>query len=243
MHRSPPSALLALVLLAPLAPTAHVLAQDMVTLHGVTIDLNDDVTVVYSKNFATCAHMRSSDAACAQYGPLTHTANIFCTQGNMVTVTMPRTAFTAGFGAGDRVFMVHGNNGNVRSACVTVECDGAYGTGCAGAGGVPVLSAANACPPAGGSLDLALSNGPPGSVAILGLGLAQANLPLLGCNLLVGSIGATVLLPLDPAGAATFSLALPPGITGVAVTSQAFVLDSSGPQAFTATRGLLIRVS
>ena len=38
------------------------------TLHSVTIDASNDVTVVYSKNFATCAHMRFSDATCTQNG-------------------------------------------------------------------------------------------------------------------------------------------------------------------------------
>ncbi|MBK8098070.1 MAG: hypothetical protein IPK26_13245 [Planctomycetes bacterium] len=240
MHRHhPPAALLALVMLATGAPA---IAQDMVTLHSVTIDANNDVRVVYSKNFATCAHMRFSDAACAQSGSLTHVANHFCTSGTMVTIIVPLTVFTAGFGAGSSVFMHHGNNGGVRSTCVTVGCDGTYGSGCPGSGGVPVLSAVDACPPAGGTLSLALSNGPVGSVAILGFGLSPTSLPLFGCNLLVAGIGGTFFLPLDGAGAASFAALVPAGTSGISITSQAFVLDNSGPQGFSATAGLVIRV-
>ena len=218
------------------------LAQDVVTLHSVTIGATNNVTVVYSKNFATCAHLRFSNATCTQYGPLTHVANIFCTQGNMVSVTMPSTAFVAGFGPGIPVFLVHGNNSNVRSACVTVAYDGAYGTGCAGAAGTPVLGATNAAPPAGGSLDLTVSNGPPGSLAVLGLGLTQLTFPLFGCNLLIGAVQGTVVVPFGGSGSGGFSLPLPLGSGGVSFTAQAFVLDIGGPQGFSATNGLLVQV-
>jgi hypothetical protein len=237
-HTSFPAALLTAALLSIATATA----QDVVDLHSVTVDVNNNVTVVYSKNFATCAHLRSSNATCTQYGPLTHFANIFCTQGNMVSVTMPSTAFVAGFGAGDSVFMVHGNNSNVRSACVTVECNGAFGSGCAGTSGTPVLGAVSACPPAGGSLDFVIANGPVGSVAILGLGLTQTNFPLLGCNLLIGSVAGTATVIFDGFGDGGFSLPLPASSAGFALTAQAFTLDNGGPKGFAATNGLLVRV-
>jgi hypothetical protein len=228
--------------LALLLPGMPLLAQDAITLHSVTIEANDDVTVVYSKNFATCAHMRFSDTSCNQFGALTHVQNHFCTQGANVTISVPLSAFVGPFGPGIPVFMHHGNNSGVRSACVTVGCNGAYGPACNGSGGPPVLGSPDVCPPAGGSLQLALTNGLPGSLAILGLGLAQANLPVLGCTLLVDAIGATVFLPLDGTGAAALSIPLPPGINGLSVTAQAFVLDGGGPQGFAATNGLRIRI-
>jgi hypothetical protein len=232
--------LLASLLVFPLAAPA--LAQDVVTLHSVTIDANDDVTVVYSKNFATCAHLRFSDPTCALNGPLTHVANLFCTQGANVAVTVPLTSFVAGFAPETPVFLVHGNNGNVRSACVTVECDGAYGNGCAGLAGVPVLDALDDCPPAGGSLDLLLAGAAPSSLAVLGFGLVQTTVPLFGCNLLIGAVQGTVVVVLDGSGAGSFSLPLPPGIAGFTFPTQAFVLDAGGPQGFSATNGLLVRV-
>lgn len=221
---------------------APAFAQDVVSLHSVTLDANNSVTVVYSKNFATCAHLRFGNATCTQFGPLTHVANHFCAQGTMVAVTLPATAFVAGFGPGIPVFLVHGNNSSVLSACVTVVCDGVYGTGCAGTAGVPLLGAVDVCPPAGGSLDLDVTNGPPGSVAVLGFGLGQASIPLLGCNLLVGSVLGTTTLSLDAAGAGNFVLPLPVGSAGATFTVQSFALDLGGPQGFSATNGLLVRV-
>lgn len=222
--------------------TASLVAQDVVTLHSVTIAANDDVTVVYSKNFATCAHMRFSNATCTQSGGLTHVANHFCAQGTNVSITLPSTAFLAGFGPGISVFLVHGNNPGVQSSCVTVDCDGVYGTGCAGATGVPVLDAVDACPPAGGQLDLDVSNGAVGSLAVLGFGLQQTSIPLFGCTLLLTPVLATTVVFLDGTGSGTFSLPLPPGIGGASITAQAFVLDTAGPQGFSATNGMLVRI-
>ena len=237
---SPRYAIIATVLLAVAA--VPVLAQDVVTLHSVTVLANNDVTVVYSKNFATCAHMRFNNATCSSSGALTHVNNLFCTQGTQVSVTLPPTAFVAGFGPGIHVFMVHGNNAGVSSPCVTVGCNGVFGVGCAGTAGVPVLGATDHCPSAGTTFSFAISNAQPGSVAVLGFGFGQASVPLLGCNLLLGSIAVTITLPLDGSGAASFPFPLPLNARGVALTSQAYALDAGGPQGFSATNGLLIRV-
>lgn len=217
-------------------------AQDVVSLHSVTLDAANNVTVVYSKNFATCAHMRFNNTTCTQNGPLTHVNNLFCSQGSFVTVTVPSTAFVAGFGPGVPVYMVHGNNSGVFSACVNVGCNGAYGTGCAGTAGSPGLDANDDCPPSGTTLDLTVSNGLPGSVAVLGFGLTQTNLPLFGCSLLIDTVVATVVVPFNGSGAGTFLFPLPVGSNGAVFTTQAFALDGGGPQGFAATNGLLVRV-
>jgi hypothetical protein len=222
--------------------SAPATAQDVVTLHSVTIDASNNVVVVYSKNFATCAHMRFNNAQCTQNGPLTHVQNLFCTSGTNVTVTLPMSSFVTGFGPHISVFMVHGNNGGVASPCVTVECDGAYGTGCAGATGVPVLDAVDDCPVSPGSLDLLVTNGPAGSIGVLAFGDTQVNVPVFGCNLLIAPVLATVVVFFDANGAASFSLPLPPGLAGVSVTTQTFAFDAAGPQGFSATNGLLVRV-
>ena len=160
----------------------------------------------------------------------------------MVSVTLPPTAFVAGFGPGIPVLLVHGNNSGVRSACVNVLCDGVYGLGCAGALGVPRLSTPNACPTAGATLDLSVTNGPVGTLAAFGLGFGQGSAPLLGCTLLVASLHATIFVVLDGSGASSLPVALPPGSTGVSFTAQGFVLDGSGPQGFTATNGVVVQV-
>ncbi len=218
-------------------------AQDVVTLQSVTIDADDDVTVIYSKNFATCAHLRLGNATCTQFGPLVHVQNHFCAQGTLVAVTVPKSVLTAAFEPGIEVFLVHGNNPNVRSGCVTVVCDGVYGIGCAGTTGTPALAVDDACPPAPGAFDLTVSNGAAGSLGVVGFGTAQGTVPLFGCTLLLGgSLLATAVVPLDALGQGALSVPLPPGSGGFELTAQAFVFDVGGPQDFSATNGLRIRV-
>lgn len=106
---------------------------------------------------------------------------------------------------------------------------------------MPLHGAVNACPPEG-RLDLGVTDGQPGSVAVLGLGLDQASIPLLGCNLLVGSVLGTTTLSLDAAGAGNCLLPLPLGVAGATFSAQSSALDLGGPQGFTATNGLLGRV-
>jgi hypothetical protein len=219
-----------------------VVAQDVVDLHRVSIDLNNVVTIVYSKNFATCAHMRFSDATCSQFGALTHVQNHWCASGTQVVSTVPLAMFNSGFGPNIPVFMVHGNNSNVRSACLDVVGDGKYGTGCAGSAGIPVLDTANALPLAGTTIDLDVTNGPASSLAVLGFGLSQTSIPVLGCDLLISPVLATVVVSFDASGAGTFSLPLPVTSVGATVTAQAFALDVGGPQGFSATNGLQITV-
>jgi hypothetical protein len=221
---------------------APALAQDVVTLHSVTVLANNDVTVVYSKNFPTCAHMRFNNSTCTQSGNLTHVNNLFCTMGNQVSITLPPTAFVAGFGPGIPVFMVHGNNSGVASPCVTVGCNGAFGTGCAGTLGTPVLDSTDDCPRPGTTFTLTITNALPGSFAVLGLGFGQGNAPLLGCTVLLGSLEATEFLLLDGSGSSASTYTVPLALTGVQFTSQAYVFDTGGPQDFAATNGLLIRI-
>jgi hypothetical protein len=235
-----PTLLTALLAAASLA--APVAAQDVVDLHRVSIDLNNVVTVVYSKNFATCAHMRFSNATCTLTGALTHVQNHWCASGTQVVSTVPLAMFNAGFGPNIPVFMVHGNNGNVRSGCLDVVGDGKYGTGCAGSGGVPVLDTANALPLAGTTIDLDVTNGPAGSLAVLGFGLSPTGIPVLGCNLLISPVLATVVVAFDGSGAGTFPLPLPVTSVGAVFTAQAFALDVGGPQGFSATNGLQVTV-
>jgi len=231
-----------LTVAALFATAPRATAQDSVTLHSVTVHVDNTATVVYSKNFATCAHMRFSNATCTQLGALTHVANWFCTLGNNVSLNLPLSAFVAGFGPNVPVLMVHGNNSGVASPCVDVVCDGVYGTGCAGTHGVPVLATPNACPPAGSNLDLAASNGPHGSLAVFGFGFGQASVPLFGCNLLVASLQSTLFVLLDGAGATSLTMPLPPGVTGVMFHAQLFAIDAGGPQGFSATNGVEVHV-
>lgn len=231
---------LSLVVAAGLA--VSVSAQDAVTLHSVTVRADDTVTVVYSKNFATCAHMRFSSATCGPSGVMTHTNNLFCAQGTNVSVTVPATAFVAGFEVGDPVYMVHGNNGGIASPCVVVGYDGAYGVGCAGANGVPSLTTNGDAPLAGTAVDFTIGNGVPASIAVLGFALDQVSVPVIGCTLLIFPVLGVVSVPFDAAGSGTFVFPTPVSAVGVQFTVQAFALDVAGPQGFSATVGREIHV-
>jgi peptidoglycan hydrolase-like protein with peptidoglycan-binding domain/protocatechuate 3,4-dioxygenase beta subunit len=86
---------------------------DAVTLSSAAI-VGDQLTVSYSKNFATCAHLLTSSSA------ITHTNNFYCTQGNNITITQPLSGFTS-VSSDAQVKLCHGNNYNTCSSLVSVS--------------------------------------------------------------------------------------------------------------------------
>ncbi|MDO8468590.1 MAG: FG-GAP-like repeat-containing protein [Candidatus Peribacter sp.] len=82
------------------------------TLTSVVIN-GQNVTVIYSKVFDTCAHLLSDPGS-----SLVHTQNVFCEIGTNITVTQPLSEVRVT--AGQRVKLCHGNNANICSAVVTV---------------------------------------------------------------------------------------------------------------------------
>lgn len=232
--------LLSLVVAA--ATAAFAPTQDVVTLHSVTVRADDTVAVVYSKNFATCAHMRFGNATCTQTGAMTHAQNLFCAQGTNVTVTVAQSSFVAAFGPGSRVYMVHGNNSAVASPCIDVAYDGAYGIGCAGTAGVPSLTTNGDAPLAGTTIDFTIGNGVPASIAVLGFATDQVAVPVIGCTLLIFPVLGIVSVPFDAAGSGAFVFPTPASAVGVRFSVQAFALDPAGPQGFSATVGREIHV-
>ena len=88
-------------------------AGQTVTLDSVVVS-NGQVAVTYSKDFATCAHLKLLN------GTLVHSQNWFCTQGTNVVVNVALSGFNASFGLGIDVILCHGNNGSICSAPVTV---------------------------------------------------------------------------------------------------------------------------
>lgn len=216
-------------------------AQDAVTLHSVTVLPANQVRVVYSKNFATCAHLRASNAACSSLGGLVHVQNWFCTSGTNVTIVLPTSAFTAGFGPGASLRMVHGNNSGVSSGCVTVACDFSYGVACPGTNGSPVLTA-NCCPAAGTTMSFDVTNAVPGGYGAIGFGLAQTSVPLLGCTLLLDQILVVEPLQFDANGAFSLPLPLPATVSGATLNAQVYTLDGLGPDGFAATKAVFVQV-
>jgi uncharacterized repeat protein (TIGR01451 family) len=95
---------------------SSVASAETVTLHSVTKDTNaQTLTVIYSKDFATCAHLVTSSFQ------ITHSNNFFCTQGNNVSVTQPLSAFPLiQNGSVSSVKLCNGNNYGVCSALVEI---------------------------------------------------------------------------------------------------------------------------
>jgi hypothetical protein len=82
-----------------------------VRLPSVFRDASDNVTVTYSKNFATCGHILNTS------NTVLHVANLFCDPGNITKVV---TAAEFNAIPGQQVKMCHGNNYSVCSPLVVV---------------------------------------------------------------------------------------------------------------------------
>jgi hypothetical protein len=104
----------AILVLFVLATT--VVAQT-VTLQSVVVSGNQ-ATVTYSKDFATCAHLRL-----VSNGSLVHAQNWFCTSGTNVAISVALTGFNAGFQLGAQVILCHGNNYNICGGPVAITVD------------------------------------------------------------------------------------------------------------------------
>src|SRR5437870_504118 len=91
-----------------LAVVASSLAAQTVSLQSVVVN-GGQVTVTYSKDFATCAHLELLN------GQLVQTQNFFCTQGTNVVVNVPLSGFNSLFALGIQVMLCHGNNGSICS--------------------------------------------------------------------------------------------------------------------------------
>lgn len=119
-----------------------------------------------------------------------------------------------------------------------------FGQGCAGfLGTVPSLSGGG-CPAAGGQVTIQIEGGLPGSSAILVFGLAPANLPLGGgCALLVAPLlGPQVVLPLSGTGGISVPGVIPPTLSNVSFSMQAFVIDATNPIGASSTNGLTLTI-
>jgi hypothetical protein len=134
----------------------------------------------------------------------------------------------------------------LRDAAARLSCAGSslcHGVGCAGSGGtVPILSVGG-CPTPGGTVTLAVSQGLPGSAALLALGLVRAGEPMGGgCFLLLTPPWFSgIVLPLSGSGSASLPVTLPRAFLG-SLTLQAFLLDGGVPQGFSDTNGIEVTI-
>jgi hypothetical protein len=219
---------LPVLLLAVLAVPAR--AQN-VDLHTIRVAPRGDVVVVYSKDFATCAHIMTPTQQ------LVHTANLWCTQANQVASVHPGSAFNASFIVGNPVKMCHGNNYGLCSPLRTITSGptlSADGWNLSlQAGGTRAFTIDAGTPHAGrGYLMLGTASGTAGftfgshTIPLTPDGYFFFTLTSPNTFPLAGSAGA-----LDPAGRATATLTLPAGLSSALiglVLHHAFVVLSPG---------------
>jgi hypothetical protein len=203
-----------------------------VTLTSVVVSGNQ-ATVTYSKDFATCAHLKLLN------GTLVHAQNWFCTQGVNVAITVPLTGFNSLFQLGTQVILCHGNNGSICSAPVMIIVDPALvatpPTISLAAGGVQTLAADASVLAAGASYLVAgtLSGTSPGLfldpfVVALNFDawtqftLDNPNTPPLGG--FQGILSAT--------GTTTATISIPPGVpavfAGIVVNNVVGIVTAGG---------------
>jgi hypothetical protein len=217
---------------AIVAVVASSVAAQTVTLQSVIVS-GSQATVTYSKDFATCAHLKLLD------GTLVHAANFFCTSGTNVAISVPLSGFNAGFQLGVQVMLCHGNNGSICSAPVTVIVDpalvGAPPTVSLAAGGVHQLSVGASALAAGGFYLIAgtVSGTSPGFP--VGQFLVPLNpddwfnvtvsnpdtFPLSGFQGLLDAAGNAVATLTVPAG-------LPPSLAGLVINHAVGVVTPGG---------------
>lgn len=227
------------VLLASALLTASAFAGggSSVDLHKVEVDpMTATVTVEYSKDFATCAHMKDTS------GALVHTNNVFCTSGNHVVVVLPLSEFKSNFAVGAQVDLCHGNNGGICSPFVTVTsaatCQADLGFG--GPGNVHI-SVCGSPLATGQTATFTVASNLPSAAGFLFISLTSAPtfVPPLGGTILPLPILVTVPLATDGTG----SLVVPgvPGGSGpVAVFVQTVFADGAQPKGFAVSNALRI---
>lgn len=108
--------------------------------------------------------------------------------------------------------------------------------GLGGAAGAPELRGRGAM--LGGSTAQWSVAAPANLPVLLGLGLRRIDAPLLG-GVMVPLPDVVTVLVLDAQGQASYSTPLPHGLpAGIALHSQAWIIDATGPQGFTASNAL-----
>jgi choice-of-anchor B domain-containing protein len=119
-----------------------------------------------------------------------------------------------------------------------------YGAGTAGTGGlVPTIDYSGGFAKVGnGTYAITNTNVKASAPVALIVGVASANVPVLGINLLVDIVQPTLVFSgnANAQGIANFPIAIPPNASWAGVTyyAQSIVLDSGGPQNLAATRGM-----
>jgi len=112
------------------------------------------------------------------------------------------------------------------------------GAGLAGVSGVPELVGSGPLV-IGAAASFTLSGAKPAAIATLIVGLAAADLPLLG-GTLVPSPDVMVPVVVDASGGHALAVSWPAGLQGLHLSMQHWVVDPAGPFGYSASNGLLI---
>ncbi len=128
------------------------------------------------------------------------------------------------------------------AACGTFQ---SYGAPCGNPAGVTPSLSMDGCATAGGFIDLEISNGPPGALAFLALGLGQTSVPIgAGCSWYLSPTLPSLFgpLPLQGPGPGQGSFHLnamiPLGAPAAVITHQVLVADATAPLGFTTTNAV-----
>ena len=219
-----------------LAGSASAGGGSSVSLHRVEVDVAaQQVTVEYSKDFATCAHMKDAS------NQLVHTSNVFCTAGNDVVTVLPLSAFTGSFAIGASVKLCHGNNANICSPFVTVTagtCQADLGFG--GPGDV-TISVCGADLSGGQTATYELNSSLASSPGLLFVSLTSnpTFVPVLGGTIVPLPILVNVAFVTDAAGD-VIAPGIPGGSGPLSVYAQAVVADAAQPKGYAVSNAIRI---
>ena len=118
-----------------------------------------------------------------------------------------------------------------------------YGTGCPGSGGVQPYLAADGMPAIGTTFSLRVAGGAPGAPAVMLIASTRANIPILGCSLLVGPLLADVPLALDLDGRVRLPLSVALHLPQADLTVQVVIADAGAANGLiSATNGVELRL-
>ncbi|MCA8956893.1 MAG: hypothetical protein KDC87_12520 [Planctomycetes bacterium] len=174
-----------------------------------------------------------------------------------VAAPLSRSALLAKVTSGNALLTVTGvPPGTGRRAAIDRDGDGvldgdegvlAYGVGTAGCAGMPVLDAGSEPRVGNAEFSLTGQGAPARAFGILGTGVDQARIPLLGVELLIDVAKPAVYFSLaaDPRGELALRLPIPDDATlvGSAFYQQVVWTDACGPQGLSATQGLKVTIT
>lgn len=104
-----------------------------------------------------------------------------------------------------------------------------YGAACAGSNGRWPTTWVTGNVASGSTIGIEVTDGVPGSFALIVVGFGPANVPLFGCTAWINPTPTNFFLGLDGAGRASMTGTLPPASAGPLATLQSVLFDTAAP--------------